>query len=310
MTRPGRDRPSGTTADRKRTTTRRGLVAGAATLAAVGALPTAWPATAQERSADEEAALAFLLTLERRSVSFYRTGLGRFDAAAFAAAGLPEGAYPTLVAIRDQEEAHVVALAEIVGDGGNDAGEPGASDGGDDVDAFLAAAAALKSAAVAAYAGAAPAIETRRTLRAVLGIHSVEARHAATLNALVGRPPFPDAIDAPLGRSAVREAFDRAPAAGGTPADGEGAAGTPEVALDDPRFAGVVADAASRLGVPEGELRAVRVEAREWSDASLGCPRPAGGYAQVLTPGYLLVVGGGGRELEYHTDETGAFVSC
>ena len=44
-------------------------------------------------------------------------------------------------------------------------------------------------------------------------------------------------------------------------------------------------DAATVLGVPANQLQVVQVEAVEWSDASLGCPRPGAMYAQVITPG-------------------------
>lgn len=71
----------------------------------------------------------------------------------------------------------------------------------------------------------------------------------------------------------------------------------------------VLRDAASRLGVPASQLSVVRVEARQWSDSSLGCPQPGLLYAQVITPGYLVLVGGGGRQpLEFHTDARGTRV--
>lgn len=72
----------------------------------------------------------------------------------------------------------------------------------------------------------------------------------------------------------------------------------------------VLQDAAARLGLTEGELSVVLVEPREWSDSSLGCPEPGMVYAQVITPGYLVIVAGGGQELEYHTDESGNFAQC
>jgi hypothetical protein len=62
------------------------------------------------------------------------------------------------------------------------------------------------------------------------------------------------------------------------------------------------ADAAGRAGLGQADVRAVRVESREWSDRSLGCPRPGMGYAQAITPGYLIVVEVAGQQLEYHTD--------
>jgi hypothetical protein len=69
-------------------------------------------------------------------------------------------------------------------------------------------------------------------------------------------------------------------------------------------------DAAAHLGVAVADLRLEQAEAREWSDAALGCPKPGLMYAQVLTPGFLVVISGGGKTLEYHTDARGRVVLC
>jgi hypothetical protein len=69
-------------------------------------------------------------------------------------------------------------------------------------------------------------------------------------------------------------------------------------------------DAAARVGVPVSSLRIERVEAREWGDSSLGCPKPDQMYSQVLTPGYLVVISGGGKTLEYHTNSRDLVVLC
>lgn len=69
-------------------------------------------------------------------------------------------------------------------------------------------------------------------------------------------------------------------------------------------------EAASRLGVALTQLQVETVEQREWGDSSLGCPQPGFFYAQVITPGYLIVVAGGGKRLEYHTDTRGRSVMC
>ncbi|MGH2534451.1 MAG: hypothetical protein ACRDJW_19460 [Thermomicrobiales bacterium] len=71
-----------------------------------------------------------------------------------------------------------------------------------------------------------------------------------------------------------------------------------------------LADAAAQLGVDAAELTVTTVEAREWPDASLGCPKPDEVYAQVITPGYLIVVEAAGQALEYHGDEHGNVVLC
>jgi hypothetical protein len=69
-------------------------------------------------------------------------------------------------------------------------------------------------------------------------------------------------------------------------------------------------DAGGRLGPSAAQLQVETVEQREWRDSSLGCPQPGFFYAQVITPGYLIVIAGGGKRLEYHTDTRGRSVMC
>ena len=69
-------------------------------------------------------------------------------------------------------------------------------------------------------------------------------------------------------------------------------------------------DAAAQLGVDPGEVAVVRSEKQEWPDASLGCPQEGEVAAQVITPGFLVVVEAAGTELEYHTDRRGNFRLC
>ncbi|HEY7031771.1 MAG TPA: hypothetical protein VH482_10605 [Thermomicrobiales bacterium] len=85
---------------------------------------------------------------------------------------------------------------------------------------------------------------------------------------------------------------------------------TPVTGADNPMVQAVMADAASRLGVPADQLQVVSIESWEWPDTSLGCPQEGQFYAQVITPGYLIVVTGAGQRLEYHTDTEGHFVVC
>ena len=53
--------------------------------------------------------------------------------------------------------------------------------------AVLETAATVENLGAAAYLGAAGSIKSQDVLAAALSIHSVEARHAAALNSLVGR---------------------------------------------------------------------------------------------------------------------------
>ncbi len=56
----------------------------------------------------------------------------------------------------------------------------------------LRLAATIENGGAAAYLGQANRIRDKEVLAAALSIHSVEARHAATLNGLVGLPPTPE----------------------------------------------------------------------------------------------------------------------
>jgi hypothetical protein len=71
-------------------------------------------------------------------------------------------------------------------------------------------------------------------------------------------------------------------------------------------------DAAGRLSVASGagDIHVQQVDARQWPDSSLGCPRQGVMYSQIVTPGYLIVISGAGKQLEYHADSRGRIVFC
>ena len=64
-------------------------------------------------------------------------------------------------------------------------------------------------------------------------------------------------------------------------------------------------DLAGRLGVAVEKITALGVESVEWPDTSLGCPQPGMMYAQVITPGYRIILRVGGEQYEYHSDNEG-----
>jgi hypothetical protein len=68
------------------------------------------------------------------------------------------------------------------------------------------------------------------------------------------------------------------------------------------------ADLAQRTGVSVAQIQTVRVEAVDWPDASLGCPQPGKMYAQVITPGYQIVLSIPDKEYDYHTNLTEVFL--
>ncbi len=61
---------------------------------------------------------------------------------------------------------------------------------------------------------------------------------------------------------------------------------------------------------PPEEVKVLLVERVTWPDTSLGCPEPGKFYAQVLVPGYRMVLEVGGRKVEVHTDLKGRAVVC
>lgn len=68
-------------------------------------------------------------------------------------------------------------------------------------------------------------------------------------------------------------------------------------------------DLSQRTGVPASEIQVVSVTRESWRDTSLGCPEPGKAYAQVLVPGYRIVLEARGQHYQYHTS-TDRVVLC
>ncbi len=75
-------------------------------------------------------------------------------------------------------------------------------------------------------------------------------------------------------------------------------------------LAAAIADLSQQTGVSADQITLVSMEAQEWSDASLGCPQEGMMYAQVITPGYLIILAAQGQQYEYHTDQAANVVLC
>jgi hypothetical protein len=67
---------------------------------------------------------------------------------------------------------------------------------------------------------------------------------------------------------------------------------------------------AERISVADGEVSVTSTEDVAWSDSSLGCPDPERMYAQVITPGYRIVLEAGGETYTFHASEQGELVLC
>lgn len=69
-------------------------------------------------------------------------------------------------------------------------------------------------------------------------------------------------------------------------------------------------DLAQRSGMPPDQIVVSSVQAVTWPDSSLGCPQPGMAYAQVLTPGYLILLEAGGKVYEYHAGRNSNVFYC
>jgi rubrerythrin len=129
--------------------------------------------------------LNYALTLEYLETAFY---------ADVAASGLFKGAELATIRKFGQEEAeHVQALRAAVKQlGGKPAPEPKAEFPLKSARSVLELAATVENLGAAAYLGQAANIESPAVLASALAIHSVEGRHAATLNTLLGESITPD----------------------------------------------------------------------------------------------------------------------
>jgi len=69
-------------------------------------------------------------------------------------------------------------------------------------------------------------------------------------------------------------------------------------------------DLAQRLSIPVDQIELLRAESVTWPDASLGCPQPGMVYADVLTPGYVILLEANNQEYEYHASRGTEIVYC
>jgi len=72
------------------------------------------------------------------------------------------------------------------------------------------------------------------------------------------------------------------------------------------------AEVASSARSSVESVQVVSVESVDWSDSSLGCPQAGMMYAQVITPGYKIVLETGGRTYEFHAtlNPDGPLIAC
>jgi rubrerythrin len=141
-------------------------------------------AASSSSSSGDLAIVNYALTLEYLEAQFYDkvTASGLFNGKTLS----------TLKAFGDEEHEHVTALAQVAKGLGTPAMKPTGKFPLKDAASVAKLAAAVENLGAAAYLGQAPHIKSKQILAAALSIHSVEARHAATLNTLLKMSPTPD----------------------------------------------------------------------------------------------------------------------
>jgi len=146
---------------------------------------TSSTSTASSGASGDIAIVNYALTLEYLETAFYEKVVQ---------AGLFKGKVGAL--IKDfgaQEATHVEALkGTVMKLGGTPAAKPAAKFPIESANQVAELAYTVENLGAAAYLGQAAKIQNPEVLAAALAIHSVEARHAATLATLVKKSPTPD----------------------------------------------------------------------------------------------------------------------
>jgi rubrerythrin len=177
--------------------TRAGFIVAAGAAAAGFAAIGADDAHAAKIPASDQEVLNYALVLEYLQAAFY-TEAER----AKALTGRTAKAAKVVGAV---ERAHVKAFRDLLGK--KAVGRPHFDFQGvtESNDAFLKTAVAFEDLAVAAYKGQARRIRSASVLTSALGIHTVEARHAAWMRYLNGNTPAAAAFDLPRSRKEINE---------------------------------------------------------------------------------------------------------
>ena len=69
-------------------------------------------------------------------------------------------------------------------------------------------------------------------------------------------------------------------------------------------------DLAQRLSIEISQINLVEAREVVWSNASLGCPQPGMAYAEMLTPGFLILLEGNSIKYEYHASRGTEVIYC
>ena len=162
-----------------------GTTGAASTATAQSGTTTAAAAPSNPFGSGDLGILNYALTLEYLETQFYEKVV---------AAKMFSGKVGALLEdISKQEQSHVIALtAAIKGAGGKPAPKPNGTFPITSPNQVANLAYTVENLGASAYLGQAANIKSKQVLAAALAIHSVEARHAATLGTLVNKSVTPD----------------------------------------------------------------------------------------------------------------------
>jgi hypothetical protein len=82
------------------------------------------------------------------------------------------------------------------------------------------------------------------------------------------------------------------------------------VELPPPAATKAISLLATASGVPAEVIKLDSWEKTVWSDSSLGCPEPGMSYAQVVTPGWKIVLSAPDGQHEFHADTGDRLLDC
>ncbi|MBI2965488.1 MAG: hypothetical protein HYY34_04705 [Chloroflexi bacterium] len=83
---------------------------------------------------------------------------------------------------------------------------------------------------------------------------------------------------------------------------------TPEPSLATAKAAALLV---STLGAPAASITFESIKPMQWPNTAIGCPEPGKAYAEVLVPGWMIILRHDSKLYEYHADREGvSVVTC
>jgi hypothetical protein len=114
-----------------------------------------------------------------------------------------------------------------------------------------------------------------------------------------------EATEAPTAEATAAATDESTPQATEVPVEGAGGDTASGV---DAITSQVTQMLAQQLQISAGEIEVVSAEAVDWPDSCIGVQSADTMCAQVITPGYKVVLNANGQQYEYHTNADGSFV--